>query len=255
MSRTIFNHLIPNDVCNPQAVIDTNLAMATPPSGFVRRKPMNNELRVVLVEDDHRLAEIVSEHLSNSPGFGPVTVFHAAVPALREIPKLAPHVALIDLRLGGMSGLECIRRLREQEVSTKLLAFTSSDSPELVIEVLRAGADGYLLKNQPMGQLVNQLVKTCAGLAVVSEELLTGILGSFRAQPGPKLELLTPAEQNILALTAEGLDCKTIARRLNISVNTVYVHNKRIIRKIGVGDRNAAAAVLRNQQRESAAPA
>jgi two-component system nitrate/nitrite response regulator NarL len=216
---------------------------------------MNNELRVVLVEDDHRLAEIVSEHLSNSPGFGPVTVFHAAVPALREIPKLAPHVALIDLRLGGMSGLECIRRLREQEVSTKLLAFTSSDSPELVIEVLRAGADGYLLKNQPMGQLVNQLVKTCAGLAVVSEELLTGILGSFRAQPGPKLELLTPAERNILALTAEGLDCKTIARRLDISVNTVYVHNKRIIRKIGVGDRNAAAAVLRNQQRESAAPA
>lgn len=231
--------------------MDTSLGMATPLPGAGRRKPMNNELRVVLVEDDPRLAEIVSDHLSHAPGFSPVTVFHAAVTALREIPQLAPHVALIDLRLGGMSGLECIRRLREQGVTTKLLAFTSSDSPELVIEVLRAGADGYLLKNQPMAQLVSQIMKTCAGVAVVSEELLGGILGSFRSHPAPRLELLTPAEQNILALTAEGLDCKTIARRLDISVNTVYVHNKRIIRKIGVGDRNAAAAVLRNQRTEA----
>lgn len=209
---------------------------------------MNNELRVALVEDDHRLAEIVSEQLSSAPGFGPVAVFHSAVTALREIPLLTPHVALIDLRLGGMSGLECIRRLREQGISTKLLAFTSSSHPELVLEVLRAGADGYLLKNQSGSQLISQLMKTCAGLAVVSEEILGGILGSFRAQPGTKMDQLSRAEQNILELTAEGLDCKAIARRLGISVNTVYVHNKRIIRKLGVGDRNAAAAVLRNRQ-------
>jgi two-component system nitrate/nitrite response regulator NarL len=209
---------------------------------------MNNELRVALVEDDVRLAEIVADHLSNLPGFGPVSVFHSAVTAVREIPPLAPHVALIDLRLGGMSGLECIRRLRDLGVTTRLLAFTSSDSPEVVLEVLRAGADGYLLKNQPMGQLANQLVKTCSGVAVVSEELLGGILGSFRAPPGPNLDTLTRAEQNILDLTSEGLDCKAIARRLSISVNTVYVHNKHIIRKIGVGDRNAAAAVLRNRK-------
>lgn len=209
---------------------------------------MNNELRVALVEDDHRLAEVVSDQLSSAPGFGPVAVFHSAVTALREIPVLAPHVALIDLRLGGMSGLECIRRLREKGISTKLLAFTSSSHPELVLEVLRAGADGYLLKNHSGSQLISQLMKTCAGLAVVSEEILGGILGSFRAQPGTQMDQLSRAEQNILELTAAGLDCKTIARRLGISVNTVYVHNKRIIRKLGVGDRNAAAAVLRNRQ-------
>lgn len=216
---------------------------------------MNNELRVALVEDDHRLAEVVAEQLSTAPGFGPVAVFHSAVTALRGIPVLAPHVALIDLRLGGMSGLECIRRLRAQGLHTKLLAFTGSSNPEVVLEVLRAGADGYLLKNQSISQLIGQLMKTCAGVAVVSEEILGGILSSLRAQPHQRMEELSRAEQNILELTAEGLDCKTIARRLGISINTVYVHNKRIIRKLGVGDRNAAAAVFRSRNAQRSDPA
>lgn len=208
---------------------------------------MNNALRVAILEDNLNLAELVADHLATIPGFAPVTVFHSAVTALREIPQLDPHVALIDLRLVGMSGLECIRRLREQGVSTKLLAFTASNSPDIVVEVLRAGADGYLLKNQPLAQLVNQLIKTCSGGTVLSEEVLGGLLSSFRTRPTAKIEKLTRAEQNILALTAEGLDCKSIAKRLDISVNTVYVHNKKILRKIGVSNRNAAAAYLRAQ--------
>jgi two-component system nitrate/nitrite response regulator NarL len=214
---------------------------------------MNNELRVALVEDDVIFAEVVSEHLASAIGFGPVSVFHTATSALWEIARSTFHIALIDLRLGGMSGLECIRRLREKEVTTKLLAFTSSDDPDTIVEVLRAGADGYLLKNQPMAELVPSLMKMCTGRPVVSEALWPSILKSFRGAPAPRLQKLTRSEQNVLALTAEGLDCKTIGRRLGISVNTVYVHNKRIIRKVGVGNRNAAAAVLRKQTKETEA--
>lgn len=208
----------------------------------------NNEIRVAVVEDDPLLAEVVSEHLGSAAGFGPVSVFHSAASAVREIPRHPmAHVALVDLRLNGMSGLECIRRLREIGVATKLIAFTSSDNPETIVEVLRAGADGYLLKNRPVSELVHNIIRMCSGKPVLSEEILPTILNSFRSVPARKLSRLTPAEQNVLALTAEGLDCKAIGRRLGISVNTVYVHNKRILRKVGVGNRNAAAALLRRE--------
>jgi len=215
---------------------------------------MNNEIRVALVEDDAVLALVIQECFSRAAGFGATAHYSSAVPALRNIPKHPiPHVALVDLRLPGLSGLECIRRLKEMGLPTKIIAFTSSDDPDTVVEVLRSGADGYLLKNRPVNELVHSIVSVCSGKTLLAEEIVEGIVKTFRRTPLKPLETLTRAEHNVLELTAEGLDCKEIAKRLNISVNTVYVHNKRILRKTGVGSRNAAAAILRRVNEEGPA--
>lgn len=210
--------------------------------------PPTERIRIVLVEDDEALVELLSDFLGNDPRFlRPEACAHSAA-ALPLIRRTRPHVVLVDLRLAGSSGLDCIRRIREERIQTRVLAFTSSADEEAIVGALNAGAEGYVTKQQPLAAIALALLNAVAGHTVVSDVALRRLIGSFhRTTAGSKLGNLTPAERAILDLTAEGLDCKQIARRLGISVHTVYVHNKNIISKLGVTNRHAAAALWREQ--------
>lgn len=209
---------------------------------------LESVLRVVIVEDDDALAELVSDYLADHPKFTRPRVFSHAAAALAGIREFRPHLVLVDLHLAGSSGVDCIRRIRNAKLPAKVLAFTSSSDEETIVGALKAGADGYLLKQPSLVAVSESLLNAWAGQPVISDAALAKIIGSFRRpEPAQTVTTLSPAERAVLDLTVDGLDCKAIARQLGNSVHTVYIHNKNIIRKLGVTNRHAAAALWRKQ--------
>jgi DNA-binding NarL/FixJ family response regulator len=201
---------------------------------------------VVILEDDQNLAELLTDYLSALPDFEVPKVFSEGEKATQVILAEQPQVALIDLRLGGESGLDCLRTLRKKGVATRLVAFTSLDDEATILEAFRAGADGYLVKQQSLKALAESLVNCARGRPLVSDAALAALVKSFRsADSSGRLGRLTPKERAVLDLTDKGHSCKEIAELLNMSLNTVYVHNKRILRKLKVGNRYAATFMLR----------
>lgn len=159
----------------------------------------------------------------------------------REAIELAlqhrPHVAVIDLSMPELNGLEATRRIRQSLPDTEVLIFTMHESEELIREVLGAGARGYLLKSDAVRQLIpaveslSQNKPYFAGR--VSEVLLDGFLkGGPVTLEGPTAERLTSREREVVQLLAEGNSNKQIARLLDLSVKTVETHRTAAMRKL-----------------------
>jgi DNA-binding NarL/FixJ family response regulator len=159
----------------------------------------------------------------------------------REAVELAlqhqPHVAVIDLSMPELNGLEATRRIRQSLPDTEVLIFTMHESEELIREVLSAGARGYLLKSDAVRQLIpaveslSQKKPYFAGR--VSEVVLDGFLkGGQVALEGPTAERLTSREREVVQLLAEGKSNKQIARLLDLSVKTVETHRTAAMRKL-----------------------
>jgi DNA-binding NarL/FixJ family response regulator len=159
----------------------------------------------------------------------------------REAVELAlqhrPHVAVIDLSMPELNGLEATRRIRQGLPDTEVLIFTMHESEELIREVLSAGARGYLLKSDAVRQLIpaveslSQKKPYFAGR--ISEVVLDGFLKAGQAKPeSPTVERLTSREREIVQLLAEGKSNKQIARLLDLSVKTVETHRTAAMRKL-----------------------
>ena len=159
----------------------------------------------------------------------------------REAVELAlqhrPHVAVIDLSMPELNGLEATRRIRQSLPDTEVLIFTMHESEELIREVLGAGARGYLLKSDAVRQLIpaveslSQKKPYFAGR--VSEVVLDGFLkGGQAALEGPTAERLTSREREVVQPLAEGKSNKQIARLLDLSVKTVETHRTAAMRKL-----------------------
>ena len=208
-------------------------------------------LRVTIV-DDHTLfreglQSLLERHgleVADSAGDGPAGV--AAVARER------PDVVLLDLRLPGMSGLEALRRLRATKNCPPVVMLTTSDHERDLLEALRAGAAGYLLKDMEPDALVAALRSIVDGETMVAPALAPALARAVqgRAAPSPEglgqagpFEALTPREREVLGLLAEGRSNRGIAEGLGISEGTVKAHVKAILRKLGAESRVAAAVL------------
>ena len=200
-------------------------------------------LSVAILDDDPDLKGLLANYLEGDPRFGPLHWFDSGASALDAARKGKFSVAMIDLNLVNDSGLRWIRRMRESCPGLKLVAYTCVDSEESVITAIEAGADGYLLKQEPLAKIAEALVEVLRGIPVASGVVLRALFRQVRRDfiPGPQ-QGLSKAEVRVLELSAKGYDCKTVANKLGISVQTVYVHNRRIFRKLGVTNRLAAIA-------------
>ena len=192
----------------------------------------------ILVADDHDivrrgLTRLLEEHAGWS--------VCAEAANGREAVELAlehrPEVAVLDLTMPELNGLEATRRIRQALPDTEVLIFTMHESEELVRSVLAAGARGYLLKSDAARQLVPAVEALAqrkpffAGR--ISEVLLEGFLESGRRKPtASATDRLTSREREIVQLLAEGNSNKAIARRLDLSVKTVETHRAAIMRKL-----------------------
>lgn len=171
--------------------------------------------------------------------------------ALAIVEDCDPDLITLDLNMQGMDGLETLRALRNQGISARILMLTVSDNDEDVIEAIRSGADGYLLKDMEPDELIDKIKEASLGKMVMSEKL-TEILASALRKPEKKsgnvISSLTTREYEILKLIAKGLSNKLIARELDISDGTVKVHVKHLLKKLNLKSRVEAAVWMVNYQ-------
>jgi DNA-binding NarL/FixJ family response regulator len=164
--------------------------------------------------------------------------------ALREIPREAPQVALVDINLPGMNGIECVARLKALLPTLQVLILTTYEDRELIFHSLRAGAKGYLLKNMPPAELVQAVRQVHAGGAPMSMHIARKVVDFFaeHTRPASEVENLSRREHEVLTLLAQGYLYKEIGDKLGLSLNTVRTYLQRVYEKLHVQSRTEATA-------------
>jgi DNA-binding NarL/FixJ family response regulator len=206
-------------------------------------------ITIAIVEDQRALRESLEEWLGNAPGIRCVGTYASGEEAVREIPKITPDVVLMDINLPGMNGIQCVSRLKERTPETLVLMLTTYDEGDLIFDSLRAGANGYLLKNMPREELVSAVEQVHAGGAPMSLQIARKVINHFHRSPqsSSELEQLTARELDILKLLAKGYMYKEIADQLKISMSTVRTHVSAVYEKLHVQSRTEAAMKLVGQ--------
>lgn len=200
-------------------------------------------IHVSIVEDDRLTREGLVVLLTGSPSLGRIRAYASAEEAIAAMPQEPPDVALVDINLPGMNGIACVERLKRALPALQILMLTTYEESELIFESLRAGASGYLLKKAIPRQLVAAIEELQAGGAPMSISIARKVVEHFRpdSRRAPsEVDTLTPREQEILALLAEGCLYKEIADRLAITLGTVRTHMQHIYEKLHVQSRTAA---------------
>jgi two-component system, NarL family, nitrate/nitrite response regulator NarL len=155
-----------------------------------------------------------------------------------------PDLILLDLNMKGLSGIQTLERLRRADLDARIVMLTVSDSEEDVIAALRGGADGYLLKDMEPEEILANLRAAGSGRLVISHgltELIARALRDDMRPVRPDEADLTPRERQVLALLADGFSNKLIARELDLSLGTVKVHVKHVLKKLKLRTRVEAA--------------
>ena len=223
MSTSTSLHPIPVPVPNPAAV------------PVVAERPAE-----VLLADELTLVREGLAALCNSiPGFRVVAQVGTAGAALAEIQRLEPEVALLDLGLSDLAATEVIRRVREHGLRTRCAVFSVRKDRKTVLEVLRAGACGYLLKSSTAEQMADALGQFTQGGIYVSPQIeVMSLFGETngRNQGEDPLETLSGREFQVFSLLVEGVRAKEIAARLSLSPKTVDTYRSSLMRKLDIHD-------------------
>jgi DNA-binding NarL/FixJ family response regulator len=203
-------------------------------------------IKISIVEDQHEMRESLVAWLGDAPGLLCVGAHATGEEALRKIPEENPDVVLMDINLTGMNGIQCVSRLKESLPKTQVLMLTTYDEGDMIFDSLRAGANGYLLKNMPQAELVEAVQQVHAGGAPMSLQIARKVINHFHHinKPVPEISQLTSREHEILKLLAKGYMYKEIADQLSISISTVRSHVCAVYDKLHVHSRTQAAKKL-----------
>jgi DNA-binding NarL/FixJ family response regulator len=192
----------------------------------------------VLLADDHTLVRAGIRALLNTiEGVDVVAEAGDGLEALRLIEELQPDIALLDVTMPGLSGLEVLERSKKQFPDLRVIILTVHDAAEYAMQALRAGAAGYLPKSAAVNELQLALEIVSRGETYVSGEVSRRTLLEYSKGPTEhRLASLTPRQREILTLIADGLSTKDIGGRLNISVKTVESHRAQLTDRLNIHD-------------------
>ncbi|MBW8863738.1 MAG: response regulator transcription factor [Verrucomicrobia bacterium] len=204
-------------------------------------------ISVSIVEDDRKTREGLVALLRHAAGVRLLGAHPSAEAALVNVPVERPEVVLMDINLPGMSGIECITKLKAQMPALRALMLTTYEDSHLIFNSLRAGASGYILKNKSSAELLTAIQQVHEGGAPMSMRIARKVVAFFNQLPSPAAESdrLSEREEQVLAALAKGMLYKEIASQLKISENTVRTYIKRIYEKLHVSSRTEAVAKFR----------
>ena len=195
----------------------------------------------VLIADDHPVVrQGLRTYLELQPDIEVAGEAGGGIEAAAQAERLAPDVVLLDMVMPGGDGLEALRRIRAGAGSPRVVMLTSFPADERVVEAMRAGAAGYLLKDAQPSELLAAIRSAHAGGAPLHPDAAARVLGALRRPPAAAPEL-TARERDVLTLVARGMANKAIAQQLSLSEKTVKAHVSAILRKLDVTDRTQAA--------------
>jgi two-component system, NarL family, nitrate/nitrite response regulator NarL len=199
----------------------------------------------VLVIDDHPLFRRgVTQLLAMDPQLELVGEASSGEEGIALAAQREPDLILLDLNMKGMSGIDTLRRLRESGSDARIVMLTVSDSADDLVEAIRAGADGYLLKDMEPEVLLSRIHEALYGRMVISGSLTGALAQALRGESvtaARDAAQLTERERDIMACLAGGMSNKLAARELNITEGTVKVHVKNLLKKLNFRSRVEAA--------------
>jgi DNA-binding NarL/FixJ family response regulator len=201
-------------------------------------------LRIAVVEDDDWMRESLVNQINSSPDFRCVGQYPSGEEALRQLVPGRPDVVLMDINLPRMSGIECVRRLKELLPEVNILMLTVYEESDRIFDSLKAGANGYLLKRAPRQELMEAITHVHAGGSPMTGSIARKVVHYFKqlGQTPRDLETLSPREREILDRLGEGGAYKEIAETLGLSLDTIRMHVRGIYRKLHVHSRGEAVA-------------
>ncbi|HEX5222048.1 MAG TPA: response regulator transcription factor [Verrucomicrobiae bacterium] len=205
---------------------------------------MSKTITVSLVDDEADLREHISGYLQAAGGFKCKSVYASAEEALQHLPQDKPDVVLMDINLGGMDGIECVRQLKTLMPEAQVLMLTVFEDTDKIFRALAAGASGYLLKRLSPPKLLEAIREVRDGGSPMSASIARKVVQSFRtsAEPADETTELSQREREVLNGLAEGLAYKQIADQLEVSIHTVRNYIRRIYEKLHVRSRTEAVA-------------
>ena len=211
--------------------------------------PLNaGPIKVVIVEDDDAVRTILCDWIREAEGFVCLNQYPSAEAALAHLADQPPDVALVDINLTGLNGIECVRRLKPLLPQTQFVMLTVCEDANHIFDALAAGATGYMLKRTPREALLTALREVRAGSSPMSGNIARKVVQFLQAGP-PKdssAEGLSPRENEVLALLSRGYLYKEVADAIGISMPTVKTYIRRICEKLHVHSRAQAVARYTN---------
>jgi len=198
-------------------------------------------IRVAIVEDLAEVRDGLSELIESDRELSFIESFENAETAVQKLPDLHADIVLMDINLPGMSGIDCIRSIKEKCPGTQFMMFTVYENDEKVLQALQAGATGYLLKRTEPQRILESIKELNQGGSPMSSNIARKLLNVFLDKKKVnKKEILSERENTVLQLLADGLLYKEIADRLNIVHGTVRQHIHNIYEKLHVNNRTEA---------------
>jgi len=198
-------------------------------------------IRVSIVEDLAEVREGLVELIQSDEELLMISSFKDAEAAIQKLPALQADIVIMDINLPGMSGIDCIKNIKEKCPATQFMMFTVYENDEKVLQALRAGATGYLLKRTEPKRILESIKELNQGGSPMSSNIARKLLNIFvHEKVTTKKEILSDRENEVLQLLADGLLYKEIAERLYISHGTVRQHIHNIYEKLHVHNRTEA---------------
>jgi len=198
-------------------------------------------IKVSIVEDLTEVRDGLAELVSSDKELSMVGSFEDAESAVERLPVLHPDIVIMYINLPGMSGIDCIRNVKEKCPSTQFMMFTVYENDEKVLQALQAGASGYLLKRTEPQRIIESIKELNQGGSPMSSNIARKVLNIFLQEKKiTKKEILSNRENEVLELLAGGLLYKEIAEKLFITHGTVRQHIHNIYEKLHVNNRTEA---------------
>jgi DNA-binding NarL/FixJ family response regulator len=198
-------------------------------------------IRVCIVEDNRDIRQALEQILELSPGFEMAGSFSSGEDALVGIPALGPQVVLMDIHLGGVDGIECVRVLKRRFPEILFMMCTVYEDDAKIFEALRAGASGYVLKKTTPDKLLDAIRELQEGGSPMSSQIARKVVATFQGagsfEDTDRLDSLSKREMEILEMLAKGMIYKEISQALFISPETVRKHVYHIYEKLHVNNR------------------
>ena len=201
-------------------------------------------ITISIVDDEKELRESIKAFIDGSPGFRCVSAYHSAETALKHLAEDRPDVVLMDIHLTGMSGIECVERLKTMVPEMQVMMLTVYEDTDQIFKALSAGASGYMLKRSTPAKLLEAIKELKEGGSPMSSSIARKVVASFHksGQGRDEKTNLSPREQMVLESMAKGLTYKQAADQFGISIGTIRTYVRRIYEKLHVQSRTEAVA-------------